>query len=60
LKEAIERVTDYDGRVEGSRVKWPGNWQSAFNPAVLANIGSFITACRTDAAPNEASQEQSQ
>ena len=47
LKEASERVYDYERRVLGSHVKWPTSWESCFNPQVLAKLGEFVETCRS-------------
>ena len=46
LKEATERVTNFEARAKGSRVQWATSWAGAFNPAVKAKIHEFIQASR--------------
>ncbi len=57
LVHAVSRIHDYDGRVEGSRVKWARDWETAFNPQTVAKIRQFIAGSRKPAIPDYAPGE---
>lgn len=42
LAQAANRVGDIDGRVRGSQVNWPSNWDTAFHPDLMQLIGGWL------------------
>jgi glycosyltransferase involved in cell wall biosynthesis len=51
LREAVDRVNDYDHRVKGANVNWSTNWNLSFNDSVLAQIDVFIDRAITPYCP---------
>ena len=51
LREAVDRVNDYDHRVKGANVNWSTNWDLSFNDSVLAQIDVFIDRAVTPYRP---------
>jgi hypothetical protein len=45
LRKAAENIGDIERRVRGARVRWSKTWDDAFDPAFMARLGEFITAC---------------
>ncbi|NWG20752.1 MAG: methyltransferase domain-containing protein [Chloroflexi bacterium] len=42
LREAVDRINDYEHRVSGANVNWSTDWDLSFNSSVLAQIEAFI------------------
>lgn len=42
LVEAVAGVEDWGGRIEGSRVRWPQDWDVSFDAAFLEKMKGFI------------------
>jgi len=42
LREAVNRVNDYQGRVDGSNVHWATNWEDALDDEVMTRIMTLI------------------
>lgn len=42
ISEAVERVSDYEKRIENSVFKWPINWDESFNDIWLDNINALL------------------
>ena len=42
LRTAVHRVSDYDARVAGSRVKWPTSWEEALPETVMERLEDWI------------------
>lgn len=42
LVEAVAGVEDWDGRIQGSQVRWPQDWDVSFDGAFLEKMKGFI------------------
>jgi hypothetical protein len=42
LRRAIRSVNDLAGRIEGSDIRWPTDWEAALNDEVMARVKSFL------------------
>ncbi|HKZ40158.1 MAG TPA: hypothetical protein VJ044_04300, partial [Candidatus Hodarchaeales archaeon] len=42
LIAALEKVHDFKGRLEGSRVRWSNDWSKSFNDEIMSKIECFI------------------
>jgi glycosyltransferase involved in cell wall biosynthesis len=44
LREAAERVEDFDGRVRGAAVSWSRDWSRSFDDDVMSRVESFLSS----------------
>jgi glycosyltransferase involved in cell wall biosynthesis len=44
LREAAQRVDDFDGRVRGSNVSWSRDWRRSFDDDVMSRVESFLAS----------------
>jgi len=42
LREAVDRVEDFEGRARGSEVSWSRDWNSSFDNELMARVESFL------------------
>ena len=45
LREATERVDDYEARLSGAAVRWSRNWDDALNPRLMRRMLQLLEAC---------------
>jgi hypothetical protein len=45
LRRACAAVDDFEARVAGAAVRWPTDWDSALDEALLARLGELLDAC---------------
>ena len=44
LREAADRVEDFDGRARGSNVRWSRDWEQSLNADLMARVESLLEA----------------
>lgn len=42
LKSAVERVSDFKGRLDGAKFEWPRSWSEAFNDKLLDELSGVL------------------